>query len=101
MNERMMRVPGNHVAEFVTAFAEGQAAPGARAVAPMPNGFPLDSDAVWLVWYYEGDFTLMSMMEVGRRGLGGGEGVVQREGLLLGWVWRGCGSLLGWRQDDL
>ncbi|PNH01077.1 Serine/threonine-protein kinase stt7, chloroplastic, partial [Tetrabaena socialis] len=70
MNERMNRVGGNHVAEFVTAFDEATAVapapgqPGGRpSGAPLPNVGPLDANAIWLVWVYEGDNTLMSLME--------------------------------------
>ncbi|MEW5308745.1 MAG: hypothetical protein WDW38_000680 [Sanguina aurantia] len=54
MNERMTRVGGNHVADFVTAFAD-------RASAGKKAG-PADSDAVWLVWRLEGKNTLWDMM---------------------------------------
>ncbi|KXZ54035.1 hypothetical protein GPECTOR_5g144 [Gonium pectorale] len=77
MNERMSRVPGNHVAEFVTAFDEAlnvpmPAAAGARsrpAGSPAPpvwgQGNPLENpNSIWLVWYYEGDNTLSSLMEM-------------------------------------
>ncbi|GFR46678.1 hypothetical protein Agub_g8295 [Astrephomene gubernaculifera] len=93
MNERMSRVPGNHTAEFVTAFDEslsatsppppsssaaggaagaGGGAAGAGAAAGNRAGAAagagagaggLDGGAIWLVWYYEGDNTLMSLME--------------------------------------
>ncbi|GIM05771.1 hypothetical protein Vretimale_10236 [Volvox reticuliferus] len=72
MNERMSRVPGSHCAEFVTAFDESLNVPlpegaGGRAAgapaAPTWSGGVLDSGAIWLVWYYEGDSTLMSLME--------------------------------------
>lgn len=63
MNERMSRVAGNHTAEFVTAFDESLSAPGGGAAAA-PAG-PLDNSSIWLVWKYEGDNTLMGLMEVG------------------------------------
>ncbi|GLI62557.1 hypothetical protein VaNZ11_005225 [Volvox africanus] len=72
MNERMSRVSGSHCAEFVTAFDEAlnvplpEGAGGRAAGAPAPptwSGGVLDSGAIWLVWYYEGDNTLMSLME--------------------------------------
>ncbi|PNW87375.1 hypothetical protein CHLRE_02g120250v5 [Chlamydomonas reinhardtii] len=67
MNERMSRVAGHHVAEFVTAFDESlnvplPAAAGKRA-APVQPTSPLDANSIWLVWVYEGDNTLSSLME--------------------------------------
>ncbi len=53
MNERAMRIGGGHCAEFVTAFDED---------SPSVGGSPLDN-AIWLVWKYEGDNTLGSLME--------------------------------------
>ncbi|KAL6758073.1 kinase-like domain-containing protein [Haematococcus lacustris] len=69
MNERLMRLPGKHAAEFVAAFDESFVDEGAAAVqgagrprvAARSKG-PLDN-AVWLVWKYEGDNTLFDMME--------------------------------------
>lgn len=58
MNERMVRVPGNHVAEFITAF-DSKLKPGMRSNAPL-------DEAIWLLWHYEGDSTLSGVMEVGR-----------------------------------
>jgi serine/threonine protein kinase len=52
MNERMMRLGGNHVAEFITALDD----PAPSVASPLGN-------AIWLVWKYEGDSTLYSMME--------------------------------------
>ncbi|EFJ43255.1 hypothetical protein VOLCADRAFT_96564 [Volvox carteri f. nagariensis] len=72
MNERMSRVPGSHCAEFVTAFDESlnvplpEGAGGRSAGSPAPptwSGGALDSGAIWLVWYYEGDNTLVTLME--------------------------------------
>ncbi|PSC67135.1 Serine threonine-kinase chloroplastic [Micractinium conductrix] len=48
MNERMMRWAPKAVAEFVTAFSEGKGQLG---------------DATWLVWAYEGDYTLADLMQ--------------------------------------
>lgn len=62
MNERMSRVAGNHTAEFVTAFDESLSEPGGSTAAPAG---PLDNSSIWLVWKYEGDNTLMGLMEVG------------------------------------
>ncbi|GLC41994.1 Serine/threonine-protein kinase STN7, chloroplastic [Pleodorina starrii] len=72
MNERMSLVPGSHCAEFVTAFDESLNVPmpggagGRPAGSPAPptwSGGVLDSGAIWLVWKYEGDNTLMSLLE--------------------------------------
>lgn len=52
MNERMARIGGRHCAEFVTAFDESSPSVGS----------PLDN-AIWLVWKYEGDNTLWTLME--------------------------------------
>ena len=49
MNERLMRSAKTHFAEFVTAFEE--AVPG-------------KTGPLWLVWRYEGDFTLSDLMTV-------------------------------------
>ena len=49
MNERLMRAAPQCFASFLTAFEEG----GRRG----PGG-PL-----WLVWRYEGDFTLFDLMQ--------------------------------------
>ncbi|KAG2452996.1 hypothetical protein HYH02_002333 [Chlamydomonas schloesseri] len=67
MNERMSRVAGHHVAEFVTAFDESlnvplPAAAGKRPAPAQPTS-PLDANSIWLVWVYEGDNTLSSLME--------------------------------------
>lgn len=58
MNERMTRVGGNHVADFLTAFSDNSR-PG---LGKKPN--PGDSDAVWLVWRLEGKNTLWDLMLV-------------------------------------
>ncbi len=50
MNERMMRAAPQAIAEFITAFDEG---------ANAKQGAPL-----WLIWQYEGDFTLAEMAAV-------------------------------------
>ena len=57
MNERLMRSAPKGFASFVTAF-EG-APSGNRATAGKPA--PL-----WLVWRYEGNFTLADLMKVRR-----------------------------------
>jgi hypothetical protein len=62
MNERMMRAAPTSAAKFITAFSDGQGAVG---------------DSTWLVWDYEGDFTLADLMQascggVCVGGLGGG-----------------------------
>eukprot|EP00803_Ostreobium_quekettii_P001794 evm.model.scf_816.3 EVM.evm.TU.scf_816.3 scf_816:24362-31618(-) len=48
MNERVMRVPGRHCAEFITAFEDKA---GGR------------EDPLWIVWKYEGDYTLWDLMQ--------------------------------------
>ncbi|KAL4852866.1 Serine/threonine-protein kinase stt7 [Chlorella vulgaris] len=48
MNERMMRVAPKAAAQFITAFSDGKGAVG---------------DSTWLVWDYEGDFTLADLMQ--------------------------------------
>lgn len=52
MNERMMRAGSSHIAKFVTAFTETAARPGS-----------VQDKSVWLVWAYEGDFTLADLMQ--------------------------------------
>ncbi|PRW20521.1 Serine threonine- kinase chloroplastic [Chlorella sorokiniana] len=47
MNERMMRWAPKSAAEFITAFSDGNAQFG---------------DSTWLVWTYEGDYTLADLM---------------------------------------
>jgi hypothetical protein len=49
MNERMMRVAPKAAAQFITAFSDGKGAVG---------------DSTWLVWDYEGDYTLADLMQV-------------------------------------
>ena len=49
MNERLMRSAKTHFAEFVTAFEEA---------------IPGKTGPLWLVWRYEGDFTLSDLMTV-------------------------------------
>lgn len=49
MNERMMRWAPQSAAEFITAFSDGRAEFG---------------DPTWLVWAYEGDYTLADLMVV-------------------------------------
>lgn len=49
MNERMMRVSPQSAARFITAFSDGRGAVG---------------DSTWLVWEYEGDYTLADLMQV-------------------------------------
>jgi len=48
MNERLMRCAPNNFAEFLTAFEE-------------PD--PKKGDMLWLVWRYEGDFTLFDLLQ--------------------------------------
>ncbi|EFN52381.1 hypothetical protein CHLNCDRAFT_26777 [Chlorella variabilis] len=48
MNERMMRVSPQSAARFITAFSDGRGAVG---------------DSTWLVWEYEGDYTLADLMQ--------------------------------------
>lgn len=48
MNERMMRWAPKASAEFITAFSDGRGKVG---------------DSTWLVWAYEGDFTLSDLMQ--------------------------------------
>ena len=79
MNERMMRWAPKAVAEFVTAFSEGKGQLG---------------DATWLVWAYEGDYTLADLMQVGgwqsaedsvhSRGQGAGRSTVQPASVTMG-----------------
>lgn len=49
MNERMMRAAPDMVARFITAFGEGTGRVG---------------EPLWLVWAYEGDYTLAELMAV-------------------------------------
>jgi hypothetical protein len=49
MNERMMRHAPQAAAEFITAFSDGKGQVG---------------DSTWLVWGYEGDYTLADLMQV-------------------------------------
>ena len=49
MNERLMRSAPNGFAQFVTAFEEAE---------------PGKAGPLWLVWRYEGDFTLADLMKV-------------------------------------
>ena len=49
MNERMMRWAPSSAAQFITAFSDGKAQFG---------------DSTWLVWTYEGDYTLADLMTV-------------------------------------
>ena len=51
MNERVMRLPGKHAAQFITAFDETKSS--------------ASDSAVWLVWDYEGAFTLYDLLQVG------------------------------------
>jgi len=63
MNERMMRLPGAHVAEFITAFDEPK--PPAPLLTRQSDGnkaAPAE-DVVWLVWRFEGDNTLWNLMQ--------------------------------------
>jgi len=48
MNERMMRAAPQAVARFITAFSDGEGRPG---------------DPLWLVWQFEGSFTLAEFMQ--------------------------------------
>ncbi|GMH32543.1 hypothetical protein BSKO_00377 [Bryopsis sp. KO-2023] len=50
MNERLMRAPGNICAEFITAFEEA-------------GNDADDSNTLWLLWKYEGDFSLYDLMQ--------------------------------------
>lgn len=49
MNERMTRAAPKAAAEFITAFSDGAGQLG---------------DSTWLVWAYEGDYTLADLMAV-------------------------------------
>ena len=49
MNERLMRVAPRSFAEFLYAFEED-------------NG--KQADLLWLVWRYEGDYTLFDLLQV-------------------------------------
>ena len=49
MNERLMRSAPNGFAQFVTAFEEAESG---------------KAGPLWLVWRYEGDFTLADLMKV-------------------------------------
>ena len=51
MNERLMRAAPECYAEFITAFDEGS------------GGFNRSPEPLWLVWQYEGDFTLWDLMQ--------------------------------------
>eukprot|EP00884_Botryococcus_braunii_P013258 jgi/Botrbrau1/21933/Bobra.0249s0056.1 len=48
MNERLMRVAPNHIAQFITAFEDDTGKLG---------------EPLWLVWRYEGDNTLYDLMQ--------------------------------------
>lgn len=50
MNERLMRVPGKICAEFVGAYSE-------------PAQSSKDPDLLCLIWKYEGDYSLMDLMQ--------------------------------------
>ena len=52
MNERMMRAAPKAAAEFITAFSDGEGQLG---------------DSTWLVWAYEGDYTLSDLMQARAR----------------------------------
>ena len=51
MNERLMRAAPECYAEFITAFDEAA------------GGFNRGPEPLWLVWQYEGDFTLWDLMQ--------------------------------------
>ena len=53
MNERLMRAAPGCFAEFLTAF-EAEEAPSKNNKAPEP---------LWLIWQYEGDYTLWDLMQ--------------------------------------
>jgi len=57
MNERMMRWAPKSAAEFITAFSDGKGQLG---------------DSTWLVWAYEGDYTLADLMQVQYASAGNG-----------------------------
>ena len=70
MNERMMRAAPQAVAQYVTAFSDGAGRVG---------------DSTWLVWRYEGDYTLAEMMQVGGSvAVRAGNGVSLVEGMVAG-----------------
>ncbi|KAK9816689.1 hypothetical protein WJX72_003731 [[Myrmecia] bisecta] len=48
MNERLMRAAPGCFADFITAFEEGDGKP---------------DDPLWLIWQYEGDYTLYDLMQ--------------------------------------
>ena len=52
MNERLMRAAPSHFAEFITAFEAEEKT--AKNKGPEP---------LWLIWQYEGDFTLWDLMQ--------------------------------------
>lgn len=55
MNERMDRIAGgDYTAKFITAFSENPLAEGKSG--------PLGDNAIWLVWKYEGNYTLYDLM---------------------------------------
>ena len=64
MNERMMRLGGDHIATFVTAFDERKRKVAAAAALT-------ESSCIWLVWRDEGAATLDKLMQVGKKGRGG------------------------------
>lgn len=53
MNERLMRAAPGCFAEFLTAF-EAEETPSKNNKAPEP---------LWLIWQYEGDYTLWDLMQ--------------------------------------
>ena len=57
MNERLMRAAPGQFAEFVTAFEETQTTKQKAKLKRRNEPIPL-----WLVWKFEGDFTLWNLM---------------------------------------
>lgn len=57
MNERLMRAAPGAFAEFVTAFEETQTAKQRAKLKARNEPIPL-----WLVWKFEGDYTLWNLM---------------------------------------
>lgn len=61
MNERLMRAAPKLFAKFITAFEEDKEEP----MSPVRSKARSDDEEtpLWLVWSYEGDFTLWDMMQ--------------------------------------
>ena len=59
MNERLMRAAPGRFAEFVTAFEEAAPEPKSKSKSKFKN----TPNLLWLVWKFEGDWTLWNLMQ--------------------------------------